>query len=261
MHLSANKKGITLVASIMLIVFASIAVLGITTFIIQRLTYVEANRVKTASIILAEAGVQGAIYSYRLRDIPANGYFPLGQSNIDPDNYFVLGGEEVGLLMVDTSATSIGGSGNRRLQNLNIQNATNSDGITITRMIVTWDIGTQLRRINIDGWRAWRGRSSSPADCTVRSGGFDLDSVPSDYPVELRFRGNMTGATITIRFFMSDGTFKDVAAYPASNNFNFTVKSTGKVTGSGIFRTIQADYNALTSRITNYYEIDDEITP
>jgi hypothetical protein len=45
-----------------------------------------------------------------------------------------------------------------------------------------------------------------------------------------------------------------LAVYPASNNYNFTVHSTGQDAGSGITRMMQADYNAATSRVINYLE-------
>src|SRR3989344_5067006 len=73
----ANNKGLTLATSIILLVFASTAVLSVTTFIIQRLSQAEMKHARTKAIYLAQAGIHNAIYFYRL-----NGYFTLGQTNL-----------------------------------------------------------------------------------------------------------------------------------------------------------------------------------
>lgn len=253
-----NNKGLTLATSIILIVFASTAVLSVTTFIIQRLSQTEAKRARTKTIYLAQAGINNAIYFYRFRDIPANGYFSLGQTNVDAGSYFVLGATPADLLMVNT-ATAVLTNNSSRLRNVTIQNATNSNTIVIDRMIVSWQgvpSTRRLTRMNINGRTLWTGTAASPANANL-SPNFTLNTTPSSYPItELRFNGNMTGATISARFIMTDGSLTNtIQVYPASLNFNFTVKAAGKTTGSAIYRTIRADYNALTNKIFNYYEI------
>jgi len=255
----------------MLIVFVSIAVLGVTAFIIQRLLENTSNQTNTQCIYLAQAGIHDAIYWYRFRDSPpGNGYFSLGQTNIDANNFFVLGGTASDLLMVDTSGSSIGpltgppGQRYRQLLGLNIQNATNSKAITIDRMLVTWDNSKKLRTIRIHGSDVWTGNDSSPYNADIED--FTLDTVLPACSIDyLEFNGDMSDVTIiSIEFRMTDGTSKTLTVYSVPvppQNYSFTVKATGKTTGSGIYRTIQADYNALTGKITNYYEINTEITP
>lgn len=246
----------------MLIVFASIAVLGVTSFIVARFRQLENDQIYSRCIYLAQAGIQNALYFFRFRDLDltANGSFSLGQTNIDANNFFVVGGTAADLLMVNTSSAALGGTGNRDLLNLRIQNATNSRTITIDRMIVSWNNSRTLRVIRINNSNLWTGTLSSPADANITN--FRLNTTPTIYTINyLRFSGSMVGSTISVQFMMTDGSIKALTVFPASNNNNFTVRSTGKVTGSNIFRTIQADYNALTARITNYNEIDAEITP
>ncbi len=253
----------------MLIVFVAIAVLGVTTFIIQRLSQNEANEIKTGCIYLAQAGAHDAIYWYRYHDLafPGNGYFSLGRIDIDSDNFFVLGGTAGNLLMVNTSSSylwppwpSLPGKGNYVLRGLSMQNATNSKTITIERMIVTWNNNSTLKHISIGGIRVWSGDEPSPADCDITD--FTLDTIPTIYDIDhLFFSYDMGGATISIEFVMSDDTRRALVVYPPSENYSFTVKSTGKTTRSDIYRTVQADYNALTAKITRYDEIDTEITP
>lgn len=340
-----NKKGITLITSIMLIVFASIAVVGTTVFIVQRLSLNEINLLRAKTLYLAQAGINGAVFSYRFRDLSGNGYFPLGQYNIDANNYFVLGADAADLLMVDTSNSQVGGGADcdaqrqacedacdafwsacygqcdatydacvagcppgrlgrrcrmdcqrdrdrncypacddnrdlcygvcaddyqtclagsgsdRELTQVYIHNLTNSQTITIDRMIVDWDNNRRLRGITIGSQpEILTGNASHPADIDIPD--FTLDTVPSSYHVRLRFSGSMINATIDIQFVMTDNETRSVRAYPQNDDsLYFTLRSTGKTVGSNIFRTIQATYDAPTSTITDYHEINEEITP
>ncbi len=104
-----NDKGLTLAASVILIIFASIAVLSVTTFIVQRLSLIETKRTSASAFYLAQAGVNQALYSYRTTG--PNAYFTPGQTVIsgDPSSSFVLGGTtssgfDSDLLMVDTNS-------------------------------------------------------------------------------------------------------------------------------------------------------------
>ena len=117
-----------------------------------------------------------------------------------------------------------------------------------------------MQNIRINGGNVWTGDLSSPANADITN--FTLNTTPTIYNIDrLRFSGSMVGATISVQFVMTDGTSKNLTVYPASNNNNFTVKATGKTTGSGIYRTLQADYNALTGKITTYNEINTQIVP
>jgi hypothetical protein len=171
--------------------------------------------------------------------------------------------------MANTSATSIGGGSNTDILGLTLQSATNtaSPAVTIDRMVVTWTKPTPARTlqvIRIGNSNVWTGSSSSPANCDITN---QTLTTATATVTRLRFSGSMVGTTnVTVQFVMTDGTTKTVVVYPASNNFTFTVKSTGKLTGSNVFRTIQADYNLMpstpaTARLENYREINTEITP
>lgn len=152
-----KKNGFILVASVILIVFAAIVIIGTTIFIVQRLSQNQAYQVKSKAIYLAQAGIQNAIYWYRYRDISANGYFSLGRTNLDANNFFVLGANAAELLMVNTGSsylyptTGASGSRYRYLYGLTIQNATNSKTITIASMVVTWNNSYRLLTIRING--------------------------------------------------------------------------------------------------------------
>ena len=134
---SRRHKGIALVAAVMLMVFATIAVLGVVTFIAQRLRQQPMEETFLKAIYLAQAGVHDAIYDFRNHDLAANGYCTLGQTNIDANNYFVLSATAANLLMVNTSASTLT-NGNARVGGWTIQNATNSNTIIIATMTVSW---------------------------------------------------------------------------------------------------------------------------
>jgi len=251
---------LALITAVMLIVFASVAVLGVTVFIVQRLSQSHTTRTLTSCIYLAQAGIHQAIYWFRFNDLTANGHFSLGQASIDAQNFFVLGGTAADFLMVNTANSSLGGGPNRDLDNLSLQNATDSRTITIDRMIVTWNRPRALKIIRINNNNVWSGTASSPADVNISN--FTLNTVPAIYAIDyLRFNGSMAGSTIGIQFIMTDGSAKTLTVYPASNNYRFTVKSTGQTADSNIYRTIQAEYNVNTGKVTGYNEINAKIAP
>ena len=240
----------TLIASVFVIIFISIAVLGVSRFVIQNLSDNSIKQFQIKTLDLAEAGLHQAVYFYRFRDLSGNGYFSLGQTNLDVNNFFILTAGMGDLLMVNTATAAIGGGGNRDLLNLRIQNATNSQTVTIDRMIVTWNNARILNQIRINGVNVWTGNLASPANANIAD--FTLNTTPTIYAVNrLRFSGSMVGATIAIQFIMTDGSTRTVAVFPASNNYNFRVNAQGRVLNSSIKRTIQAEYNALTDKIVD----------
>ena len=159
------------------------------------------------------------------------------------------------LLMVNTATAAIGGGGNRDLLNLTIQNATNSQTITIDRMIVTWNNANTLTQIRINNSNVWSGpAASSPVNADINPN-FTLNTTPSIYNIDrLRFSGSMLGSTISIQFIMTDGSTRTLTVFPLSNQNNFIVNSRGRIVNSSINRVIRAEYNALTFRIVNYAE-------
>ncbi len=105
-----NNKGITLAASIILLVFVSVSVLGVTTFIVQRFLQVRSKLLWMQSLYLAQAGIHSALYNFRYNDSIGTGFFTFGQTNVDTANYFVVGGTDADPLMVDTSQAYLGGA-------------------------------------------------------------------------------------------------------------------------------------------------------
>jgi hypothetical protein len=315
-----NKTGVLLVAVILLVVFASIAVLGVSTFVIQQMRQVEAKEIQDQSIHLAHAGLHQAFYHFRNNKLSGNGYFSLGPLSVEEAGDCVIGGSAADLLMVDTSTAVFGNEktpeecaaeaeacrdqcdadaqicsdqcggawwclfscevtrvgcrlncdaqeqecnrSGTELINLKIQNATNSKSLTIDRMVVTWNRRSRrLTEIKINGLKVWSGNASSPANVNL-SPDVLLDTVPSLYGINyVKFSRSMVGTPVNLQFLMADGTSKSLSAYPASNNFNFTVQSMGKQPGENIFRTITANYNAVTQKVIRYDESEGQVVP
>ena len=251
----------------MLIVFASIAVLGVTSFIVQRLKDSDSDRISAQAIYDAQAGLHNALYFFRFHKLSANGYFTLGQTNIDSDDFFVLGATDAGLLMVNTSVSALQSS-NTRIGAWLIQNATNSRQINIASMTVSWSgvgSGPKLQYIYLNNQKKWPSGSSTGNNASglteVLSSYFNLDTTPTIYSNNtLRFSSSMSGATVKVTFTMSDNSTQTLTIFqtpaPQPQNNSFTVKSMGKTTGSNIYRSIQATYNALNAHVTDYDEIN-----
>jgi hypothetical protein len=273
-----QEKGLALIAAVMLIVFVSIAVLGLTVFIVQWFSQINSEQLSLKCLYLAQAGIHDAIYEVRSTYDPndTNGYFTLGQVTVDPGETYRRGGTAADLLMVDTSDTS---QGSKDLDGLKIQKATSSASpvVSIDRMIVSWTMSDggghghhhdepTLQSIRIAGSNRWTGNLDSPADADLPNN-YTLTNTETIPVNRLRFSDDMDNLiSMSVEFVMTDGSRKTVDVYPDSNNCVFTIKSTGKVSGSSIYRTIAADYNlrpdsySTASRIDNIYEINTEIT-
>lgn len=252
-----SKRGVTLVAVIILIVFIAITVSGITVFIVQSFSQVQIKGSRMRALYLAQAGVQNAVYNFRV-----NGTFSSNQPvYVTPGNYFVIGGGDAGFLMVDSSAVVITGRKKENLEGFVIQNVNSTRSITIDRMIIQWDDPIRaVKEIRIDGTRRWRGRLDSPADIDIDD---TIIAPAATSPTNvIRFDKDMSGVSyIDVQFVMTDGSTRDIRIYPASDAYSFAVSATGKVAGSNMYRTIRAEYDALNGKIVDYDEINSEMLP
>ena len=258
-----NKRGITLIAAVMLIIFASIAVLGVTFFITQRFSQNEMKLSGMRVLYLAQAGIHNALYNFRFqKNLTGTGSFGLGKTDIDGQNYFTVGGTEADFVMVDASTAVIGDTKNQTILNLTIQNANNTRAVTIDRMIIRWDVPSRkMKEIKMNGSKVWVGNQVSPADIDIKN--FVLNAVPTIYPVDgIKFDKDIRAVSyVDVEFVMLDGSSRNLRVYPAANNLNFVVRVTGKTVSSNLYRSIQAQYDVFTSKITDYREIRDEILP
>jgi hypothetical protein len=132
--------------------------------------------------------------------------------------------------------------------------------LTITQMAVTWTTaGRNLQQIWINGIQRWSGSAASGQIINISDvSGIDPAGVTDN---RLLFDADMqTGAlTATVTYYLSDNSARTVTLWPTANDFRFTVKASGKKTGSILYRTIQAEYNATTGKIMDQREIDTQM--
>ncbi|MFA6129404.1 MAG: hypothetical protein WC731_00270 [Candidatus Omnitrophota bacterium] len=258
-----QRKGLALIAAVMLIVFVSIAVLGLSIFIVG--WYGQINNVERQErcIYNAAAGVNYALYQYRNSATLTN-----ATVNIDANNNFTVStvanggsGGAAGALVVDATNAHLG-SNNRRLLGVTIRNSSGSS-VTIDRMIVTWSISNRtMSQIRINGYTVWSGSAnSSPADVNISNTTIPANTTRA---IDLiQFNSTMINAVITLSFHMTDETTTTACtAWPEQGSVctqaaaGLTITSMGKTAGSNQYRSIQATYNTANGNISDYDEVN-----
>lgn len=268
-----GKKGLTLIATVMMIIFASLAVSGVSVFIIQRLEGNDAEAKKIKAIYLAQAGVHRALYDYR-----ANGAVTLGQTTVLPSQTFTLGADIVDLFLADADSVRV----RQEAFEIDIKDVTASPTITIDKITISWqpsDATERLIAIDIDGTGAWSNaagvNSGTEIDITdyllntadFKAAEFTFEGPPGGGKgkkptIDMR---DKTDFTLTFELIDSPSNVTKTVTYyknPNSANRNFakfSLKSTGEV--NSIWRTLYVDYdvaNSGTSYITRWDEIDEE---
>lgn len=269
-----RKKGIALIAAIMLIAFISTAVLGLSVFIGGWIRQIEADLINTKCLYLAQAGIHDAIYKVRstyLQPATTLGSYTTGLTTVDAGETYRRGGTAADFLMVST-AGAIWNSGTRTLSGIRLQKATSSalPTVTIDSVNICWTrssssnrnvnrvtIGTTNYTVNV-AQSACPGGLANFTDRTLSNTSF--------VAFALRWSNSITLTDVVVQFNMTDGSSKTVDLWTLNNSCQFTINSTGKVAGSNTYRTIQATYDlmpttyATTSRIVDIDEINTEIT-
>ncbi len=254
-----QSKAIALIACVILIVFASLAVWGVVVFVAQRLRAHTVKETSIKAIYLAQAGLNYSLYQYRQRGVVFS-----GRVNLDASDYAVvkttIGGGGASSAVIVNAVKSFLGNNNTQLQGVTVGNFSSSP-ITIKKMIVTWTLNNRaMLSIQIRGLTVWSGRAtSSPAAVNIIS-----TTIPANnaYPINIRFNNSMRNTIITLQFVMSDGTITSpCTVYPAqgslcSQSQTLSIKSMGKTTRSGIYRTVQAVYNVSTGDVNSCSEIN-----
>ena len=263
MQMIKRRKGLILIAAIMLIVFVSITVLGLSTFIVGWYGQINNAERQERCIYNAAAGVNYALYQYRDSATFTNDTFSIDANNNFTVSTVVSGGSAgaAGALVVDATDAHLGNN-NRRLLGLTIRNSSASS-VTIDRMIVTWSISNRsMSQIRINGSTVWSGTaSSSPADVNINNTTIPANTTRSINLIQ--FNSTMLNAIITLSFVMTDGTTTTACtAWPAQGSVctqagtGLTITSMGKTSGSNQYRSVQATYNIADGNISDYDEVN-----
>lgn len=258
-----QRKGLALIAAILLIVFVSIVVLGLSTFIVGWYGQIDNTERQEHCIYNASAGIYYALYQYRNSGVLTNGTF-----SIDAANNFTVSttliGDDASSLIIDATGSYLASS-NRDVRGVTLTNSSLST-ITIDRIIVTWTgYSRTLTNIRINNSNVWNSSdSSSPADCNITNTNIYAGATAN--LTRVRWNSSMSGRIITLQFIMTDGSASPVCTvYPSpgstctAGGSTLTIKSMGKTAGSNQYRTVEATYNITTGNISDYDEINQAV--
>jgi len=259
-----EKKGLALIAAIMLMVFVLTAVLGLSVFIVGWYKQMDTAEREVRCIYNALAGINYAIYQYRVSGALTNGTIP-----IDANNNFTLstvsgggggGGGAAAGLVIDARSASLSAN-NRDLLNVTLKNDS-STSFTINQATVDWDSNRNMRQILINNVTNWSGNANMPPETVDFTTNATIGSGVTVPLTRVRWNNSVSGNTITISFRMTDGsTTSPCTIYPAQastcvqSSGNLTIQSMGKTAGSNQWRSIQAMYDTTTGNVSDYYEI------
>ncbi|MDD5252698.1 MAG: hypothetical protein PHW44_02185 [Candidatus Omnitrophica bacterium] len=261
-----NKKGLVLIAAIMLVVFVSITVLGLSTFIVGWYKQIYSAEIEERCIYNAMAGINYALYQYR-KDATHN--LTNGTFNIDGMNFTLStvasggGGGGTSSLVVNATGAYLGDNG-RILQGVTIRNSSASP-ITINKIVVTWTGSNRMANIQLNGSTVWSGSAySSPATVNISN-----TTIPANttFPINLiQFNNPIFNANITLSFVMTGGiTTTACTAWPSQGSVciqsgtGLTIKSMGKTAGSNQYRSVQATYTIASGNVSDYGEISQTV--
>jgi hypothetical protein len=247
----------------MLIVFVSIAVLGLSIFIVQWIKQVNTDEISSRCLYNAYAGVNYSLYQFRNSASLANGTI-----NINPNNNFTLstvsgggGGGQSSSLEINATNSSL--SANRQdILGITLRN-TSASPITLSQMIIYIGSGTKtLDAVRINGSDVWTVNTligTSPV--TLNMTDVTIPANTTRTVNRIRWTSSMSGQTVYWGFIMSDLTATPICtvyprpASPCQSSGSLTIKSMGKVAGSNIYRSVQAVYDTASAKITDYDEI------
>ncbi len=282
-----KNKGIALIAAIMLIVFVSASVLGLSVFIGGWIRQINSDLINTKCLYLAQAGAQDAIYEVRssfLSPATTYGSFTTGLSTVATGETYRRGvsantalAGAADFFMADVSTSTISTT---TVTGAQYQKATSSATpvVTINQIKVEWvKTGSvvyfrQLKLNNVTVFTSAANNVSgyvatlSPA---VTYSNTSFSTTANSVIFSATVASGLTSIDLT--YIMSDGSSKKVRIYPASNSCQFSICSTGKVAGSNIYRTIKVTYdltntatpaasNLTTAKVVNVQEINAEVT-
>ena len=277
-----KNKGIALIAAIMLIVFVSASVLGLSVFIGGWIRQINSDLINTKCLYLAQAGAQDAIYEVRssfLSPATTYGSFTTGLSTVATNETYRRGvsantalAGAADFFMTDVSTSTISTT---TVTGAQYQKATSSATpvVTIAQMKIEW-VKTggvvYFRQLKLNNVTVFTSAANNVSGYTA------VLTTPTTYSTtnfstlanSVIFSATVASGltSLDVTYIMTDGSSKKVRLYPASNSCQFSISSTGKVAGSNIYRTIKATYDlmpttyATTSKVVDIDEINTEIT-
>jgi len=257
-----KNKGIALIAAIMLIVFVSIAVLGLSVFIVQWFKQIDVRARESRCIYNAYAGINYAIWNYKSNpSVLTNGTI-----SIDANNNFTVstvpsggGAGEAANLTINATGSGIDNK-NKDIVGITLTNTSLTSSITLSQMIIYIDSGTKtLDKVRIHNSNVWSDKTSiSTTPLTLNMDDVVIPPNTTRTVQYIRWKDDISADTVYWGFIMSDGTTASACqVYPASSSCgsSLNIKSMGKTAGSNQYRSVEATYNTILGNVTVYDEI------
>ncbi|MCX5701193.1 MAG: hypothetical protein NTZ63_06610 [Candidatus Omnitrophica bacterium] len=260
-----KRKGFALIAIIIIVLFVAIGVLSTTGFIANRFSGFDVDQRLFRCTYAAQAGIQYAIYQYR-----AAGTLYASGTNVSigaSDTFRITSVSAASnYLLVDATKVALGG-GNKQLNTITYKNTSTTTPITIASMNVIWNTASSnLTSILINNVNVFTGSVATPGrNINITDTAIPANTTRSNNRETFSAAMNGGGSTITLQFVMSDGSDtttctvwpKPGATCPVTTDL--TITSTGKTTGSALYKTYQATYNTSTNKISAYSEIASQV--
>ncbi len=267
-----TNNGIALIVIIILILIISLAVVGIALFVNYgtRLAVLKVN--SEASVFLAQAGIYKGI-----SDLEAGRFNGTSRVNLT-ENQFYSYGKQSNYLLVDPSGCYL--LNYQFLKNIPIVNESALNTITVTQMIVEWDMtgNAELLRVYLGG----RQQNTTPAlpvksgtlltltqpfIMTPASGYTGKDDNRWEFNDQIRLTNGKYNQALNITFIFSDGSRKKVMVIDKdfyTGNSDILITATGQVgpiQSPVMKRSIEATYdiNKTPRVITSWQEVGEHI--
>ena len=266
-------KGITLILVILVMTVVSIAVLGIATFITNTVNFVNMERSSEQAYYAAKAGVFDAIADYE----NVYGGYPNAclSERWGAKDYLLVDATKASRRSENTSEDGqdethqLTGIDFKSLRDPSVHGIVARD-VTITSIKVEWSFGGTLQGIVLGGASRWTGSAAtgvtaqlSPA-LTIGPGQFCFSGtvweannrwlfstrVPNSSSVTMTFyfSTQASSQTYSRRIVILDGSGR-------AGNAEFCIRSEGFSTDGRTRRTLEANYDVMTKKITSWQEI------
>lgn len=257
-----KRKGIALIAVIVIIAVSAIAVFGIATFISNALVLNTVRSAREQAIYAAQAGIYACLYDYK-----ADSYWTK-VTNFNPiNNLYYSIGKNANFLLIDASNPQV--FSDNVLRRIPLANINNTQSITANTMKVEWynidTSGFTLGQVWLGGTRRFNASASSGQTITLNPAFLLTNQQSFSGAAQNRWvfsNAIPNDAIIIVTFFFTDGSSRkaNLLNLGRSGNNEFSITSTGTVRDAADWkRSIEATYDVEAGKITSWQETENHI--
>jgi hypothetical protein len=258
MSLHHKEHGVVLIATVIVIIFVSIAAISVGVFLANRTRNIRSDSDYIKATSLAKAGLHHAVYHYR-----KDGFFQLGQTYLS-DGYFITSTDEANMLFFAEGTAGI--EEDEIKFSVDMGNFSESY-ITLDKIYFSWTPATEGEAVN-------QIKLGPDLVFTGKIGSGETEDI-DDYEIEtgdyrefrIKFNTKIEWEEMTVTLIMGDASEKTFTYNRIDEEFQeeesgASLKSMGKV--GDIYRTLVAEIDISDSNktyIKNLNEINEELAP